>query len=166
VVAEALERIQATGALVRSQSPLLRGINDSPEIWSRMWREQVRLGIVPYYMFIARDTGAKSCFDLPLVQAWSIYSRAIQQVSGLARTARGPTMSASPGKVEISGIAEIGGEKVIALRFLQAREPSWCHRPFFARYDETATWFGDLQPAFGEREFFFESEFRERFGGA
>ena len=29
-------------------------------------------------------------------------------------------------------------------------------RPFFARYDETATWIDELQPAFGEERFFFE----------
>lgn len=165
IVSEALRRIQATGAVVRSQSPVLRGINDTAATWSRMWREQVRLGIIPYYMFIPRDTGAQSCFDVPLVQAFSIYSQAIQNVSGLARTARGPSMSTSPGKVEICGVTQIGGEKVIALRFLQARDPDWCHRPFFARYDESATWFDELRPAFGEKEFFFEAAFRERFDG-
>jgi KamA family protein len=165
IVAEALRRIQSTGAVVRSQSPILRGINDDPDVWTRMWREQVRLGIVPYYMFVARDTGAQSCFDVPLVRAHAIYAQAIQRVSGLARTARGPSMSTSPGKIEVTGIAEIAGEKVIALRFLQARDPAWCHRPFFAAYDEEATWLDELRPAFGEREFFFEAEFRERFGG-
>ena len=55
------------------------------------------------------------------------------QVSGLSRTARGPSMSASPGKVEISGVAEVNGQKVFVLRFLQARNPQWVQRPFFAK---------------------------------
>jgi KamA family protein len=163
IVATAVQRIQSSGAVVRSQSPILRGINDDPAVWARMWREQVRLGIVPYYMFVLRDTGAQSCFDVPLARAFAIYSQAIQQVSGLARTVRGPSMSATPGKIEVSGIAELNGEKVFVLRFLQAREPTWCYRPFFARYDEKAMWFDDLRPAFGESEFFFENEFRQRF---
>ena len=68
-------------------------------------------------------------------------------------------MSASPGKVEFLGPAAVAGEQVFALRFLQARDSSWCNRIFFARADETATWFGDLRPAFGEDQFFFEGEF-------
>ncbi len=61
-------------------------------------------------------------------------------MSGLARTVRGPSMSATPGKVLVDGVAEVNGEKVFVLKFLQAREPVWVNRVFFARYDETATW--------------------------
>jgi len=32
-----------------------------------MWKEQVRLGMVPYYMFIARDTGAQEFFAVSLL---------------------------------------------------------------------------------------------------
>ena len=118
-----------------------------------MWQTQVRLGIVPYYMFVERDTGASHYFEVPLLRAWEIYREAMQRVSGLARTARGPSMSASPGKVEIQGVAEIAGEKVFVLRFIQARNPDWVQRPFFAKYDERATWLDGLEPAFGERWF-------------
>ena len=169
VCERAVERIRATGAEIRTQGPLLAYINDQPDDWARMWRKQVRLGIVPYYMFVERDTGAHYHFKVPLVRAWEIYREAVQQVSGLARTARGPSMSAGPGKVEITGVAEVptqdGPEKVFVLRFLQARNPDWVNRPFFAGFDPTATWLDDLRPAFGEREFFFEGEYRERWTG-
>ena len=85
----------------------------------------------------------------------------MKQVSGLARTARGPSMSASPGKVEIQGVTEVNGEKVLALRFIQGRNPDWVQRPFFARYDADATWLDHLEPAFAETEFFYEQEYRE-----
>ncbi|MGO3692416.1 MAG: lysine 2,3-aminomutase, partial [Marinobacter sp.] len=114
---------------------------------------------IPYYMFVERDTGAKNYFEIPLAQAFEIYREAMKKVSGLARTARGPSMSAGPGKVEIQGIAEIHGEKVFVLRFLQGRNPDWVQRPFFAKYSETATWLHELEPAFGEEKFFFEDEF-------
>ncbi len=94
-------------------------------------------------------------------EAFHIYRDAIKQVSGLARTARGPSMSAGPGKVEIQGITEIKGEKVFVLRFIQGRNPVWVQRPFFAQYSETATWLHELKPAFGEEKFFFEDEFEE-----
>ena len=156
VVREAIRRIRDTGAVIRTQAPVLRHINDDPDVWSSMWKEQVRLGMTPYYMFVERDTGARRYFELPLARAAKIYREACRQVSGLARTARGPSMSAEPGKVEVQGVTEIGGEQVFALRFIQARDADWVQRPFFAKFDPQATWLDQLQPAFGQPKFFFE----------
>lgn len=158
VLRDAVRRIRATGAEIRSQSPLLHHINDDPRVWAEMWRRQVAMGIVPYYFFAARNTGARRYFQVPLVRAWEIYREAIRSVSGLCRTARGPSMSADPGKVEIQGVAEMNGEKVFVLRFLQARNPDWVQRPFFAAFDETAAWFDELRPAGGRKRFFFEED--------
>ncbi len=158
VVREAIRRILATGAVIRTQAPVLRHINDNPQVWASMWQRQVELGMVPYYMFVERDTGACRYFEISLERAWQVYREAIQQVSGLARTARGPSMSALPGKVEIQGVTELQGEKVFVLRFIQGRHPDWVQRPFFAKYDPKATWLDQLRPAFGEEKFFFEEE--------
>lgn len=159
VATEAMKNILSTGAQIRSQTPLLRSINDSPEVFARMWQLQVSAGAMPYYMFVARDTGAQHYFSVPLARAWDIYRKAVSSVSGLGRTVRGPSMSAGPGKVQVLGVSEIHGEKVFVLQFLQGREPEWCHRPFFAKYDPYAEWLDDLQPAFGEQRFFFEPEY-------
>jgi KamA family protein len=161
VVAEAVRRIRATGAVLRSQAPLLAHINDDADVWARLWQTQVKLGIYPYYMFVERDTGAKRYFEVPLGKAWEIYRGALKQVSGLARTARGPSMSTGPGKVEVQGITELAGQKVFALRFIQGRNPDWVQRPFFAEFDPSATWLDDLRPAFGEPSFFFADEYRD-----
>ena len=155
----AIRRVRGTGAVIRAQGPLIAHINDDPAVWAKMWKLQVKLGIVPYYMFVERDTGARHYFEVPLVRAWQIYREAMQQVSGLARTARGPSMSASPGKVEIQGVTEVAGEKVLALRFIQGRNPDWVQRPFFARYDEKASWLDHLEPAFGETKWFWQDEY-------
>ena len=124
-----------------------------------MWRMQTQMGIIPYYMFVERDTGAKRYFEVPLHRAWDIYREAVKQVSGLSRTVRGPSMSAGPGKVEVQGVAEINGEKVFTLRFIQGRSSEWVQRPFFAKYDDKATWLNHLQPAFGDDKFFFQEEY-------
>ena len=50
----------------------------------------------------------------------------------------------------------LNGEKVFVLRFIQGRNPDWVQRPFFAAYDEQATWLNHLRPAFGQETFFFE----------
>ncbi len=157
---DALRRVRDTGAVIRCQAPLIRRINDDATTWAEMWRLQVQLGLVPYYMFVERDTGPKDYFAVPLARAFEIYRGALKQVSGLARTVRGPSMSATPGKVVVDGVATIAGEEVFALRFLQARDPDWVGRPFFARYDENATWLDGLTPAFGEDRFFFEDGLR------
>jgi len=158
-VREAVSRIRNTGAQIRTQSPLLKHINDSPGTWATMWQKQVDMGMVPYYMFVARDTGAQSYFGVTLEQAHRIFNEAYRQVSGVCRTVRGPSMSAGPGKVRIIGISEVRGEKVFALEFLQARNPDWVGKPFFAGFDQAALWLDDLKPAFGEPEFFFENEY-------
>lgn len=156
VVKQAIERIRNTGAQIRTQSPLLKNINDDPKIWAEMWKKQVDLGTIPYYMFIARDTGAKKFFEVPLKKAWDIFRKAYSQVSGIARTVRGPSMSANPGKVQIVGVTEVRGEKVFVLQFIQCRNPNLISIPFFAKYDAKATWLDQLKPAFGESEFFYE----------
>lgn len=157
-VQQAIIRIKGTGAQIRTQSPLLRNINDKPEIWAKMWRKQVDLGCIPYYMFIARDTGAKHYFEIPLDKCWQIFRRAYRQVSGLCRTVRGPSMSDHAGKIQVLGVQEIKGEKIFVLRFIQGRNPKWVDIPFFAKYDPKATWFNQLKPTFGEERFFFEEQ--------
>lgn len=162
-VKQAIANIRATGAQIRTQSPILAGINDTAEAWSQMWQEQVNQGLIPYYMFVVRDTGAKHYFEIPLARAYAIFSQAYKQVSGIGRTVRGPSMSCSPGKVHVTGITEIHGEKYFVLNMIQGRNPDWANKPFFAKYDPAAAWLDDLEPAFGDSSFFFEEEL-ERMG--
>ena len=161
-IKEAIKRIRNTGAQIRTQSPLLAHINDDANMWAEMWQKQVSLGCIPYYMFVVRDTGAQNYFGVPLVKAEKIFRTAFRKVSGLARTVRGPSMSATPGKVHVLGVSEINGQKVMALQLLQGRESEWVGVPFFAKYDENAIWLDDLKPAFGER-FFFEDELETKY---
>lgn len=72
-------------------------------------------------------------------------------------------MSSTPGKVQMLGVSEINGKKVMSFRMLQGRNPDWVCKPFFAEYDESAVWVNDLKPAFGEDKFFFEEELEENF---
>ncbi|MFI0351693.1 KamA family radical SAM protein [Actinomadura sp. 9N407] len=151
VVTEAVRRIRDTGAVIRTQAPLIRTINDDPEVWNGMWRTQTRMGMVPYYMFVERDTGPQDYFAVPLARAYDIFRDAYKNVSGLARTVRGPSMSATPGKVCVDGVLDMFGEKVFALHFIQCRDSDLVGKPFFAKYDPDAVWLDDLKPAFTDR---------------
>lgn len=148
---------------------------------------QTELGIIPHYLFIEQDTGPRHYFSVPLARAYEIYKEAcelpvydcnllflmskllVSRVSGIARTAHGPTMCPSPGKIQILGITHVpqpGGQnssmsKVFVLRFLRARNPAWVKEVFFAEFDDKAVWFDDLKPAFGAASFFFEDEHRQ-----
>jgi KamA family protein len=152
----AIKRIRQTGAQIRTQSPVMKNINNDPDVWATMWQQQVEMGLVPYYMFIARNTGAQHYFSISLEEAWEIFRKAYRQVSGLARTVRGPVMSCYPGKIQVLGVSEIMNEKVFTLRALQHRDPKHVMKPFFAKYDPEAIWYDELKPAFGEEKFFFE----------
>jgi KamA family protein len=157
---EALRRVRATGAVIRCQGPLVAHVNDSAAVWADLWRLETALGLVPYYLFVERDTGPRGYFEVPLARALRIFQGAYRQVPGLARTVRGPSMSATPGKVVVDGVARVGGEDVFVLRFLQARDPAWVGRPFFAAFDARATWLDGLAPAFGEAAHFYEEGMR------
>ncbi|MFW5755647.1 MAG: KamA family radical SAM protein [Tangfeifania sp.] len=160
-VKEAVQRLISAGVQIRSQSPILKNINAHAGIWAENWKEQVNMGIIPYYMFIPRDTGAQDYFAVTLNQSWQIFRNAYNQVSGICRTVKGPSMSCTPGKVQVVGVSEIKGEKVFVLNFLQGRDPSWVGQPFFAKYNPDAIWIDDLEPAFGDSQFFFEEEYYE-----
>jgi KamA family protein len=155
---EAVKQIRQTGAVIRAQSPVLNHVNAASNIWEKMWLDQVSLGIIPYYMFVPRNTGAHRFFSLPLVKAYDIFREAFSHVSGLARTVRGPSMSALPGKIRINGTPEINGKKYISMSFIQGRSSDWVEKPFFSEYHETACWINELTPAFGENSFFFERD--------
>jgi KamA family protein len=157
-IEEAIKKILCSGAVIRTQSPVLKHINDDAGLWAEMWKKQVSLGCVPYYMCVARNTGAQHYFSIPLVDAWQIFREAYQSVSGICRTVRGPSMSCLPGKVQLLGVSEVKDEKVMVFRMIQGRNPDWAARPFFAEYDEQATWYTDLKPAFNEEKFFFTDE--------
>ncbi len=143
-VKKAVKRLREAGVVIRTQAPLIRGINDSAEVWSNMWREQVRMGMIPYYMFIERDTGAHHYFSVPLYRAYKIFTEAYSHVSGLAKTVRGPSMSAWPGKVLISGVMGEGEEKKFVLKFIQCRNPELNNQIFTADFDPRATWLTEL----------------------
>ncbi len=158
VVKQAVTKIKNTGVIIRSQAPILANINNSVDDWIKLWKKQVELGIVPYYVFVERDTGAKNYFELPLFEALTIYQSSIQNVSGLGRTARGPIMSATTGKIEILGRKTLAGVDCFILRYMQARIPSYVGKIFFAKFDGNATWFDHLEPAFSEDKHFFQNE--------
>ncbi|MES0491018.1 MAG: hypothetical protein ABUK01_13555 [Leptospirales bacterium] len=155
VVTQAIKRIQNAGIIIRSQSPILRHVNDAPGVWTKMWNMQLELGIIPYYMFIERNTGANKYYELPLGQVSEIFRKAVRNISGLGKTVKGPVMSAANGKVEILGTRKLDNKDTMILRYVQCRDPELNYVPFFAEYKSTDTWFDQLYPLNESDEAFF-----------
>jgi L-lysine 2,3-aminomutase len=145
IARQAIARIRATGALVYCQAPLIAHVNDDAETWARLWRTELSLGAVPYYQFVERNTGPYDYFKVTLAEAVRIFQTAYRQLPGLARTVRGPVMSATPGKVVVDGIEQTPEGRFFQLRLLQARDAALVGRPFRARYSADAAWLDDLE---------------------
>ncbi|MEU6670098.1 lysine 2,3-aminomutase [Streptomyces sp. NPDC046727] len=141
----ALARVRATGALVYGQAPLIARVNDDARTWTRLWRAELSAGVVPYYLFVERDTGPHDYFKVRLARAVDIFHKAYRELPGLARTVRGPVMSATAGKVVVDGVEYTNRRKYFRLRLLQARNPSLVGRPFRAHYSDSAAWLDDLE---------------------
>ncbi|MGW1507194.1 KamA family radical SAM protein [Streptomyces mirabilis] len=141
----AVARIRAAGALIYCQAPLIAHVNDDAATWNEMWRAELAAGSVPYYMFVERDTGPYGYFKVPLADAVEIFQNAYRALPGLARTVRGPVMSATPGKVAVDGVSHTPQGSFFQLRMLQARNPELVGRAFRARYSPDAAWVDDLE---------------------
>jgi L-lysine 2,3-aminomutase len=146
VVRQAIHNIRATGAEIRTQAPVLNHINNDSNAWARMWQMQVELGLIPYYMFVERETGPYDYFRLPLAEVYGIYQRAVMETGSLAKTVTGPVMSADKGKVHIMGIVTnpSDGNKYFMMQYVRHRDYTKTLQPFFMHFDEEATWVDQL----------------------
>ncbi|MGM1428280.1 KamA family radical SAM protein [Sphingobacterium lactis] len=155
VLMEAIENLRAIGAEIRTQAPLLRTINNHSDTWAEMWDRQVQLGLIPYYMFLPRDTGAQHYFAEDLSTSLQIYRTAVQKLSGICRTAKGPVMSTLHGKVELLDIED----DVFYLRFLQHRDTRLTYKVFKGQASiANPKWLSDLAPMNSADQHYFEME--------
>jgi KamA family protein len=152
-VKKAISNILSTGSQIRSQAPLLKNVNDSADAWATMWNEQVRLGIVPYYMFIERNTGPYDYYRISLAEALKIYKEAQSKVTGLAKTARGPVMSSTRGKVQVIGTVTQNDVKYFLLKLIRAKNQELEDQIFMAEYSENAHWVDELNVLHPEIQF-------------
>ena len=146
VVRQAVKNIRDAGVMIRTQSPVLNNINADGKTWAKMWEMQVKMGMIPYYMFVERETGPFEYFGLPLAEVYKIYSEAVRLSSSFAKTVTGPSMSASPGKVQVLGIVQdpMSRQKYFNLQCARHRDNRKTFKPFLVEYDENATWYDEL----------------------
>jgi lysine 2,3-aminomutase len=138
----AISVMQQAGATTFNQSPILRGVNDRPEIITQLFGRLSSLGVVPYYLFICRPTAGNKSFIVPVEEAMSIFDQARTKLSGVANSAR-LCMSHKSGKIEVVGKY---GNQII---FRRHRSPNPDHHGEMLMFpsDPSACWFDDYLAA-------------------
>lgn len=147
VVQKAIFNIRQTGAEIRTQAPVLDHINNDYRVWAKMWKDQVNLGMIPYYMFIERETGPYDYFNVPLAEVYDMYQKAAIETGSFAKTVTAPVMSAAMGKVQILGVVDnpADGKKYFMMQYVRHRDYKQTFKPFFLHYDPKATWVSQLE---------------------
>ncbi len=138
----AIDLLQRAGVILCNQSPIVRGINDDPDVLAELMRELSFIGVPPYYFFQCRPTAGNKPFEMPLVETYHVFEMAKSQVSGLAKRAR-LVMSHASGKIEVVGVTE---EKIY-LRYHRAHDPQDVSRFMEFERDDAAYWLDDLMEA-------------------
>lgn len=114
---KAVKLLLSAGCMVRNQTVLLKGVNDSSDVLSTLMNKLVSTGVMPYYIFQCRPVeGVKNQFQVPLVKGVSIVDEGKSRMSGPAKAIR-YVMSHPRGKIEILG--RVGDE--LLFKFHQAK---------------------------------------------
>ena len=137
---EGLAGWQRAGVTCVNQCPLIKGINDDPEVLAEMWSTLSYAGCPPYYLFQGRPTAGNAPYEVPIVRGWRIFQQALTMGSGLARRAK-YVMSHASGKIEI---VAVDAERIY-LRYHQAKEHRNLGRFLVAERDDNAGWLDDLR---------------------
>ncbi len=135
---EAMNLLQKAGAVTVNQTPLIKGVNDKPEILSELFRELSFIGVPPYYVFQNRPTLGNYSYAVPLERAYEIFEQARMHTSGLGKRARF-VMSHEKGKVEVVGKTE----NYIFMRFHRAADPTEKSKFIVAKCNPNAYWLDD-----------------------
>ncbi|RME36314.1 MAG: 4Fe-4S cluster-binding domain-containing protein, partial [Planctomycetota bacterium] len=104
------------GVICVNQCPLIKGVNDDPDVLETLFRKLSYIGCPPYYLFQGRPTAGNEPYEVPMVRGWDIFTEAVRRGSGLARRARF-VMSHEAGKAEIVAV----DDRHIYIRFLRSK---------------------------------------------
>jgi KamA family protein len=139
---QGLDLLQRSGAIVVNQSPLIRGINDDVYTLARLFAELSFIGVPPYYIFQCRPTAGNKAYSVPLEEAYEIFAKAQNHVSGLAKRARF-TMSHQTGKIEVAAMT--AGQ--IVFKYHRAAAAENLGRVMIFERNPKAHWFDDYREA-------------------
>ena len=135
---KALHMLQRAGAITVNQTPLIKGVNDSPEVLGKLLDELSFIGVPPYYVFQCRPTQGNQHLAVPVEKAYEIHEQAKMMGSGLAKRSR-LVMSHTLGKIEILGMTD----EYILFRFHRAANPKDKSYTVVFHRNPNAYWYDD-----------------------
>lgn len=141
---EGIATLKACGVETVNQCPMIRGINDDAATLSEMFATLSHIGCPQYYVFQGRPVAGNQPYEVPIVEAWGIFSKALVAESGLAGRAR-YAMSHASGKVEIMAI----DDRRMYLRYHRSKDPRNAGRFFVCDRHDGAYWLDHLTPSEG-----------------
>ena len=134
-----IEALQKANVIMVNQTPILRGINDDPDVLAELLDKLSWAGVTPYYIFQNRPVAGNADFVLPFKKAFEVIEAAKAKTSGLGKRLK-YVMSHASGKIEI--LAVQNGK--IYLKYHQARDPNYYGHFMILDCPDHAAWFDDL----------------------
>ena len=135
---KAVYALQKSGAIIANQMPLIRGVNDKPEVLGELFAKLSFIGAIPYYVFQCRPALGNKAYTVPIEEGYDILEQAKAMVSGLAKRFRF-VMSHSTGKVEIIS----KDEKFIYFKYHRAADDADSGRILVFKNNPNAYWLDD-----------------------
>lgn len=137
---QALKMLRNAGAAIMNQTPLIRGVNDDPDVLAELFLQLNILDISPYYIFQCRPTLGNKTYAVPIAEGWDILENAKDKVSGLGRRAR-LVMSHKTGKIEIVAVTP---EKTI-MKYHRNADPENFAKVMIYKTNPNAYWLDDFE---------------------
>jgi len=108
---EAIARLHESGAILLSQTVLLKGVNDSVDVLERLMRDLASLGVRPYYLHHPDLAPGTAHFRLSLAAGRRIYAELSRRMTSLALPAYVLDIPGGFGKARVAeGAAEPDGQ--------------------------------------------------------
>jgi len=136
----ACDLLLRAGAVLANQTPMLRGVNDTPEALGDLLNRLSFIGVPPYYVFICRPTVGNLPFAVPVETAHQVFQEAKTRSSGLGKRAR-LAMSHTSGKIEV--VASTPDQMIF--RYHRAATPEQSGAVIICKKHPEAYWFDDYE---------------------
>ena len=145
IAVKGLNMLMQSGAIVVNQTPLIKGVNDDPDVLAELFNRLSFIGVPPYYVFLCRPTLGNEPFAIPVEDGYEIFEKARNKCSGLAKRAR-LVMSHETGKVEMVGMSD--GQ--VFFKYNRSANVENNARFLVFESNPDAYWFDDYEEAFME----------------
>ncbi|MBU1259562.1 MAG: KamA family radical SAM protein [Planctomycetes bacterium] len=138
IAIQACHLMKKAGAEMTNQTPLIKGINDNPDVLAELFAKLSFYGVVPYYVFQCRPASGNKAYTVPIETGYDIFEQAKARISGLAKRARF-VMSHSSGKIEIIGKTDTN----VFMKYHRAADDSDSGKFMIFKSNPQACWFDD-----------------------